>query len=188
LAYNGGLATEIRDEKTIIINKLTRYKLSLEKKKPELVKELFNYYSEESDLKNENDLANQIWNVNIQGSYDIPEFGGPKKVNYVRYDNPYEAYLNAQIQVSDALIPVLEQHIAFLEDEEDIDLVLESFEHSVYRVKKQFYTDVEEWEKLLDYLSEDRREEIENNPKGHGDLLLKELIWIRNYEKKWMRK
>jgi MerR family transcriptional regulator, copper efflux regulator len=109
-------------------------------------------------------------------------------VDYIRYENPYEAYLNAQIQVSDALIPVLEQHIAFLEDDEDIDLVLESFEHSVYRVKKQTYTNVEEWEKLLDYLSEDRREEIENNPKGHGDLLLKELIWIVNYEKKWMRK
>lgn len=47
---------------------------------------------------------------------------------------------------------------------------------------------MDDWEQLLDYLLEDRVEEIENNPKGHGDLLLKELIWIRNYETKWMEK
>lgn len=108
-------------------------------------------------------------------------------MDYICYDNPYEAYLTAQIKVCDALIPVLEQHISFLKEDEDIDLVLESFEHSVYRVKKQSYTDVEEWEKILDFLPEDRRAEIEYNPKGHGDLLLKELIWIRNYEAKWMK-
>jgi bacterioferritin len=113
---------------------------------------------------------------------------GPKEVDYIRYDNPYEAYLNAQIRVDDALIPLLDEHIAFLEDDEDIDLVLESFEHNVYRVKKQIYTDVEDWEQLIDHLPEDRLEEIKNNPKGQGDLLIKELIWIRNYENKWMKK
>ncbi len=142
----------------------------------------------EEEIEEERVENNIMGNDIILVSDDIPEIEGPKKVDYIRYENPYEAYLNAQVQVIDALIPVLEQHISFLEDDEDIDLVLESFEHSVYRVKKQTYTDVEEWEKLLDYLPEDRKEEIENNPKGHGDLLLKELIWIRNYEKKWMMK
>ena len=69
-----------------------------------------------------------------------------------------------------------------------LDLVLESFEHSVYQVKKQTFSDVDDWEQLLDHLSEDRLEEIKNNPRGHGDLLIKELIWIRNYEEKWMKK
>lgn len=141
-----------------------------------MVKELYKYYHQEED------------DIFIYDIHDIPGVEGPKKVDYIRYDNPYEAYINAQIQIFDALIPILEQHIAFLEDEEDIDLVLESFEHSMYRVKKQTYIDVEDWEKLLNHLPEDRLKEIINNPKGHGDLLIKELIWIRNYEDKWMRK
>lgn len=161
------------DERTWIIDKLTMYKLKLEKKRPELVDELSNYYNPGS----ESDVT--------PGSV---EDGGPIKVDYIRYDNPYEAYLNAQIQLTEALIPILEQHITFLEEEEDVDLVLESFEHSVYRVKRQAYTDVDDWEQLLDHLPEDRLKEIKNNPKGHGDLLLKELIWIRRYEKKWMKK
>lgn len=160
----------------MIIEELTRYKLSLEENGPKLLEELHRYYhhDEEEDI--------------IPGIEGIPKGEGPRKVNYIRYENPYEAYLNAQIQVGDALIPILEQHIAFLEDDEDIDLVLESFEHSVYRVKKQTYTDVEEWEKLLDHLPEDILDEIELNPKGHGDLLIKELMWIRDYENKWMEK
>ncbi|BDZ72067.1 hypothetical protein [Methanobacterium petrolearium] len=148
----------------------------LEKNRPKLVDELYSYYHQEKD-------DNIIWRVD--GSSGDKN---PKEVDYIRYDNPYEAYLNAQIRVGDALIPILEEHIAFLEYDEDIDLVLESFEHSVYQVKKQTYTDVEDWEQLIDHLSEDRLEEIKNNPKGHGDLLIKELIWIRDYENKWMKK
>jgi len=157
-----------------IIDKLTSYKLFLEEERPNLVEELFQYYHrEETD----------------EVIPEVEDFGkGPKKVNFIRYDNPYEAYLTAQIQLDEALIPILNQHISFLKDGEDVDLVLESLEHSIYRVKKQAYTNVEDWEQLLDHLSEDRLEEIENNPKGHGDLLLKELIWIRNYETKWMKK
>ncbi|MDO5835895.1 MAG: hypothetical protein Q4P17_05240 [Methanobacterium sp.] len=108
-------------------------------------------------------------------------------MNYIGYHNPYEAYLNAKIQFDEAMIPNLNHHISFLEDGEDVDLVLESLEHTIYQVKKQAYTNVEDWEKLLDHLPEDRIEEIENNPKGYGDLLLKELIWIRNYEMKWVK-
>jgi hypothetical protein len=147
----------------------------LEEERPNLVEELFQYYNrEESD-------------EDIPGVENSRK-GSPKKVDYIRYDNPYEAYVNAQIQLDETLIPILNQHISFLEEGQDVDLVLESLEHSIYRVKKQAYTDVDDWEQLLDYLPEDRVEEIENNPKGHGDLLLKELIWIRNYETKWMEK
>lgn len=147
----------------------------MEEERPNLVEELFQYYNrEESD--------------EVIPGLENSGRGSPKKVDYIRYDNPYEAYVNAQIQLDEALIPILNQHISFLEEGEDVDLVLESLEHSIYRVKKQVYTDVDDWEKLLDYLPEDRVEEIENNPKGHGDLLLKELIWIRNYETKWMEK
>ena len=39
-------------------------------------------------------------------------------------------------------------------------------------------------EQLLDHLSEDRLEEIKNNPRGHGDLLIKELIWIQELRRK----
>ncbi|MDD3753758.1 MAG: hypothetical protein PHQ17_04250 [Methanobacterium sp.] len=163
------------DERVLIIKKLSNYKLSLEEKGPKLLEELHGYYHQDD----ENIIPN------IEG---FPKGEGPRKVSYIRYDNPYEAYLNAQIQVGDALLPILEQHIAFLEDDEDIDLVLESFEHSVYQVKKQTYADVEDWEQLLDYLPEDRLEKIKNNPKGHGDLLIKELLWIRSYEEKWMEK
>jgi len=109
-------------------------------------------------------------------------------VDNLRYANPYETYLTAQIQLGNALIPILDQQIALLKDGEDIDLVLESLEQSIYRVKKQTYTDVEDWEMLLDHLPEDRLEEIEKNPKGYGDLLLKELNWLRNYETRWKAK
>jgi bacterioferritin len=159
----------------LIIEELTRYKFSLEENGPKLLEELQRYYHQD-----EEDAM-----PDIEG---FPKGEGPKKVDYIRYENPYEAHLNAQIKVVDALIPILEQHIAFLEDDEDIDLVLESFEHSLYRVKKQTYTDVEDWEQLLEHLPEDRLDEIVNNPKGHGDLLIKELIWIRSYEDKWMKK
>lgn len=165
--------TKNQSDRTWIIGKLTRYKLKLEENGPKLVEELYQYYH----LEERN-------NINRIVSGDE----GPKKVDYIRYDNPYEAYITAQIQLGEALIPILEQHIEFLENGEDVDLVLESFEHNIYRAKKKTYIDVEKWELLLDHLPEDRLEEIENNPKGHGDLLIKELIWIRNYEKKWLKK
>jgi bacterioferritin len=163
------------DERILVIEKLRNYKLFLEKNGPKLSEDLQKYYHQDSEK-------------NVSSIEGFPKGEGPRKVDYICYDNPYEAYLNAQIQVGDALLPILEQHIAFLEDDEDIDLVLESFEHSVYQVKKQTFSDVDDWEQLLDHLSEDRLEEIKNNPRGHGDLLIKELIWIRNYEEKWMKK
>lgn len=98
----------------------------MEEERPNLVEELFQYYNrEESD--------EVIPGVENSG------MGSPNKVDYIRYDNPYEAYVNAQIQLDEALIPILNQHISFLEEGEDVDLVLESLEHSIYRVKTGLY-------------------------------------------------
>lgn len=146
----------------------------LEEERPRLIEQIFKYYHQEEGEGNP-------WEM--EDSAD-----GPKKVEYINYDNPYEAYISAQIHLDQAMVPILEHHIAFLEEGEDVDLVLESMEHSIYQVKKQTYTDVPEWEQLLHHLPADLLEEIENNPKGPGDLLLKELIWIQNYERKWMQK
>jgi bacterioferritin len=41
-----------------------------------------------------------------------------------------------------------------------------------------------EWEALLDHITDERITEITCNPKGYGDLILKELIWIRKFEEK----
>lgn len=176
----------------------------MNKKKPTLVEELSNYYYNDKDSDKVSQMGKQpsfkegIVDDDEKSNFDqfngksttnsTNDSNGPKRVDFIGFDNPYEAYLTAQIQECNALLPVLDQHISFLEDGEDIDLVLESLEHSIYRVKKQTYTNVEEWEKLLDFLPEEKIKEIEHNPLGHGDFLLKELIWIRKYEDKWMKR
>jgi MerR family transcriptional regulator, copper efflux regulator len=138
--------------------------------RPELMDELSAYYHPD------------------EGGNTIQSQSGLRELESVRYDNPYEAYLTAQIRLGDALLPILDQHITLIKDGEDLDLVLESLEHSIYRVKKKTYTDVEDWKMLLDHLPKDRLEEIEKNPKGYGDLLLKELNWLRKYEARWKDK
>jgi MerR family copper efflux transcriptional regulator len=149
---------------------LSRYKFSLVEERPELLDELSAYYLQD------------------EGGNTIQSQSGLRELENVRYDNPYEAYLTAQIRLGDALLPILDQHITLIKDGEDLDLVLESLENSIYRVKKETYTDVEDWKMLLDHLPKERLEEIEKNPKGYGDLLLKELNWLRNYEARWKDK
>jgi MerR family transcriptional regulator, copper efflux regulator len=65
-----------------------------------------------------------------------------------------------------------------------LDRVIESLEYEIYKVKKDVYMDMKEWEALLKYISEDRLFEIKENPKGPGDLLIKELAWIKEYEER----
>jgi MerR family transcriptional regulator, copper efflux regulator len=146
---------------------LSRYKFSLEEERPELLDELSSYYNP------------------VEGENTNQSQSGLREVENMRYDNPYEAYLTAQIQLGNALLPILDQHITLIKDGEDVDIVLESLEHSIYRVKKLTYTNVADWKMLLDHLTKDRLEEIEKNPKGYGDLLLKELNWLRKYETRW---
>jgi bacterioferritin len=68
--------------------------------------------------------------------------------------------------------------------DEDIDSVLELFELKVYDIKKDIYSNLGEWELVLDHIDDERISKISSNPKGHGDLLLKELLWIRKCEEK----
>ena len=67
---------------------------------------------------------------------------------------------------------------------DDIDAVLESFESNVYFIKKNIYSNLGEWKVLLDHIDDERISEITTNPKGYGDLILKELLWIRKCEEK----
>lgn len=104
------------------------------------------------------------------------------------YENPTEAYLLTQIKVTEILPPVIEEHMRMLNVGDDIDLVLDSFQLEVYRVKKDIYSNLSEWEVLLNHITDERMVDIKSNPKGHGDLILKELIWIKDYEKKYLEK
>ena len=67
---------------------------------------------------------------------------------------------------------------------DDIDKILESFESDVYHVKRDIYSNLREWEVLIDHIDDERISEITCNPKGYGDLLLKELIWLRKCKEK----
>jgi len=162
----GGIIMDKQDEREKIIKNLSKYKLSLEDEVSELLKELSGY----SYPKYEGN-ANQ-------------SHSGFREVEHIRYDNPYKTYLISQVQLANDLIPILNQHIASLKDGEGLDLVIESLEFNIYKIKKQIYTDVEEWQRLLYYLSEERLCVIEENPKGYGDLILIELNWLRKYEKR----
>jgi MerR family transcriptional regulator, copper efflux regulator len=155
-------------ERVQIIEKLLTYKLSLESCGEDLEKELFNYYNDDNEsVEGIEDVTNEL-----------------KDLQYVSYENQYEAYLITQIKIVETLPPVIEEHIRMLNVGDDIDLVLESFELEVYHIKKNIYSNMNEWEALLDHITEERMTEITCNPKGYGDLILKELIWIRRFEDK----
>jgi MerR family transcriptional regulator, copper efflux regulator len=162
------------DERVKIITKLLIYKKSLEENHEKLLDELLNYYNQDDELL-ESDGIDSIRS-------------GLKDLNNVSYENAYEAYLISQIKLSESLPPVIKQHIHSLNVGDDIDIVLESMEMDIYILKKDIYIDMKEWEVVLDHVSDERLSEIENNPKGHGDLILKELSWIKKFEDKLLKK
>jgi len=153
-------------ERISIIEKLLSYKLALEKSRPELLKELGNYYSTGN-------------NENNQDFFD--EF---KDMEYMSFNDVSEAYILTQIKLVDNMPMVINEHIFRLNVGDDIDEVLESFEIEVYGVKKDIYKNLVEWEDLLDHLPPERLREITKNPRGHGNKILKELWWIRRFEDK----
>lgn len=151
-------------EKERILKKFGKYRKSLKASEAELLEKLRNFHKSKNEcvktLKNsENDL---------------------KPLNP---DDAGEVYIISQIKVARAIPEVLDQHITMLEEGEDLDRVLVSFEYQVYMVKKDVYADMGDWEILLKVLPDDRRFQIQKNPKGPGDLILKEMIWIEDYEK-----
>jgi MerR family transcriptional regulator, copper efflux regulator len=155
------------NEKIWIIDKFKRYKSSLEIKEADLLEELSKYQH----------------SVNDDNLYEFK--GEFKDLEYDIYNNPYETYLIAQIKMVKALPSLLDDHINCIEQGKDLDMVLDSLEFEIYKIKKDVYSNIKEWENLINHLSDARLVEIENNPKGPGDLIVKELCWIRNYEEKW---
>lgn len=157
-----------KDDRVWLIRKLNRYKHNLEKKRVELLEELFRYYYPDDD-ENEN-RTKRI------------------DVKYINYTNPYEAYLTAQIKIGENLPELLEEHVHLLQKGEDLDQVLESLEFKFYRLKKDVYADIPDWNELLEFIHPDLLDKILNTPKGPGDFLLKELLWIRSFEERWKNK
>ncbi|HTX61258.1 MAG TPA: hypothetical protein VMC48_03040 [Methanobacterium sp.] len=151
------------DEKTWMISKLDGYKNSIIKREKSLIKELARYQE-----KSNPDM-------------DLGKF---KDIRYDIYNNPHETYLIAQIKITSLLPSVLDRHIFCIKKGTNLDLVLKSLELEIYKIKKKVYVNIKEWENLLNHLSDYRILEIENNPKGPGDLLIKDLLWIREYENK----
>lgn len=158
------------NERRWMIKKLERYKTSLENRKTNLLEELSRY--QQGGLIQDNN-----------GIYEVE--GEFKDLECDIYNNPYETYLVAQIKIIKALPPLLDDHMVCLEKGNHLDMVLDSLEFEIYKIKKDVYVNVKEWEDLIKHLSDSRLVEIENNPKGPGDLIIKELRWIRDYEERW---
>lgn len=162
------LNISVDQERVKIIEKMLAYKISLESSYEDLVSQLINYYNKDS---------NSIESMNITKKE-------LRDLKYVSYKNPFEAYLLTQIKMVETLPQIIEEHIRMLNVGDDIDLVLESFELEVYHIKKNVYSELTEWEVLIDHITDERKSDITCNPKGHGDLILKELLWIRKCEEK----
>ena len=156
-------------ERVQIIKKMLTYKKYLKNSYENFMDELVNYYDNNS--LDGNQMA------------DDPK-RGLKDLKDVTYENPYEAYLITQIKLVESLPPIIDEHIRMLNVGDDIDSILESFESDVYHIKKDIYINLGEWEVLIDHIDDERISEITCNPKGYGDLLLKELLWIRKCEEK----
>lgn len=146
---------------------MLNYKLFLENSYEGLVDEVVNYY-----------------NKNFDESIKIKDPIKRLNDHDVNYENPYEPYLLTQIKLIESLPPVIDEHIRMLNVGDDIDSVLESFELNVYHLKRSIYSNLGEWEVLLDHIDDEMIAQIMSNPKGHGDLLLKELLWLRKCEEK----
>jgi MerR family copper efflux transcriptional regulator len=150
------------------------YKIYLENSYDNLVDEIISYYHTNNRTIEENKLI-------------VDPMNGLKDLKDVNYENPYEAYLITQIKLSESLPSVIEEYIRMLNVGDNIDVVLESFELEVYNIKKNIYSNLSEWELLLDHIDDERIIEINSNPKGHGDFLIKDLLWLRKCEEKQTR-
>ncbi len=150
------------------------YKIYLENGYDNLVDEIISYYHKHDRTNEENKLIADP----VNGLNDLKD---------VNHENPYEAYLITQIKLTESLPPVIEEHIRMLNVGDNIDDVLESFELEVYNIKKNIYNNLDEWELLLDHIDDERIKEINSNPKGYGDFLIKELLWLRKCEEKHTR-
>ena len=159
------------NERVQIIEKMLTYKIYLENSLDDLINEIVNYY------------RNNNQKLDADRVVEDP-INGLKNLNSVSYENSYETYLITQIKITILLPITIEEHVRMLNVDEDIDSVLELFELKVYDIKNDIYSNLGEWELVLDHIDDERISKISSNPKGHGDLLLKELLWIRKCEEK----
>ncbi|MCE5215119.1 MAG: hypothetical protein LLF83_10430 [Methanobacterium sp.] len=160
----------VDNERSLIIKKLKRYKSSVESKENSLMEEL-------SLLESKVSIRYKDGLYEVEGEF--------KDLELDIYNNPYETYLLAQIKIVKVLPSLIDRHIICLKKGHDLDVVLESLEFEIYKIKKEAYVNIKEWEDLLKHLSDSLLMEIENNPKGPGDFIIKELCWIRDYEERW---
>ncbi len=160
----------VDNERSLIITRLKRYKASVESKENRLMEEL-------SILEQKENFRNKDGLYEVEGEF--------KDIKSDIYNNPYETYLLAQVKIVKVLPSIIEKHLGCLENEHDLDMVLESLEFEIYKIKKEVYVNIKEWEDLIKHLSDSLLMEIENNPKGPGDFIIKELCWIRDYEERW---
>ncbi|MGC9516764.1 MAG: hypothetical protein ACP5C3_03595 [Methanomicrobiales archaeon] len=163
----------MNDERIQIITKLSKYKSHLQNKEDELLRKLLKYYNRDDSI------------LEKHGVYHVKK--DLKNVKNVNYSNPLEAYLISQIKICEKVPPILSKYISLLENGNDIDHTLESFELEVYKIKKEIYAGMDEWKAVIDHIPDYRLFEIEINPKGPGDHLINELLWLKDYEERFKK-
>ena len=163
-----GSSTKMEDEKERIqvLKKFKVYRKSLKYSEAELLEKLQNF---QKDI-----------NTGEKSFNEIEE--NKNHLQPLNPDNAGEIYIISRIKIARAIPQVLDRHITMLEEDEDLDRILVSFEYQVYRVKKDIYGNMGDWEVLLNFIPEDKRFQIQKDPKGPVDFILKDLIWLREYE------
>ncbi|MCE7699285.1 MAG: hypothetical protein K8E24_010900 [Methanobacterium paludis] len=158
---------EDEKERILVLKKFKVYRKSLKYSEAELLEKLQNFQK----------------NINT-GEKSFKEFEEDKNhLKPLNHDDAGELYIISRIKIARAIPQVLNRHIIMLEEDEDLDRIMVSFEYQVYRVKKDIYGDMGDWEVLLNFIPEDKRFQIQKDPKGPVDFILKDLIWLREYER-----
>lgn len=169
---------KIEEERTRIIRSLTRYKMALKNQEEDLKKLLPNL---EVDSKEEKALElkhDNYFRLSPDKSFEL-NFNG---YHNLKFDNTFKMYVETQLKLVNMLPATVDEHLALLRSGDDLDHAVKSLEHAVYMVKKDVYKDMDEWHTLLNHMDVDRLVEINNNPKGPGDLIVKDLLWMKSYE------
>lgn len=169
---------KIEEERTRIIMSLMRYRMALKNQGEDLKKLLPKL---EVDLKEEKALELKYDNpfrLSLNKSFEL-NFNSSLNLSF---DNTFKMYVKAQLKLVNMLPAVLDEHLTLLRSGDDLDHAVKSLEHAVYLVKKDVYKDMDEWHTLLNHMDVDRLVEINKNPKGPGDLIIKDLLWIKSYE------
>jgi MerR family transcriptional regulator, copper efflux regulator len=158
---------EDEEERIQVLKKFKVYRKSLKYSEAELLEKLHNF---QKDINS--------------GEKSFNEFEEDKNhLKSLSPDDAGELYIISRIKIAKAIPQVLDRHIIMLEEDEDLDRIMVSFEYQIYRVKKDIYGNMDDWEALLNFIPEDKRFQIQKDPKGPVDFILKDLIWLMEYER-----